>query len=228
LLGLNGLLSMGVRWFDRVASVSIERESTFLQPPQIIGWVAHKQNPTATHQHPKTCWILCFNPTYRNIKLKYGINTVEILKLLEGIMLYKIDYSFTGKMISIGNLYIGRTSFFERIANIDNINITYNLFGRVLTINNQNCSYKGWLSSLVSVGTTQVVRDRSKILAVGDIKILYGDWGRIQSIGDLQVRYGNFGRIAEIITIGDRDLTNHQKIALTVILLEIQEAENSP
>jgi hypothetical protein len=148
-------------------------------------------------------------------------------------MIYKIDYSLMGWMQSVGHISIGRNSS-DQIESFGTIYVTYNLFGRVLTIDGRECVYKGWLSSLLSIGDIPISREKpiwwggqSKMLAIGDLKLGYGKWNRIQSIGNLQIGYGKFGRMTEIITVSDRDLTHLQQIALTLILIEKAGAETA-
>jgi hypothetical protein len=148
-------------------------------------------------------------------------------------MIYKIDYSLMGWMQSIGNISIGRNSS-AQIESFGTIYATYNLLGRVLTIDGRECAYKGWFSPLLSIGDIPISLEKpiwwggqSKRLAVGNLKLGYGKWNRIESIGNLQIRYGKFGRMTEIITAGDRDLTHLQQIALTLILIEKAGAETA-
>jgi hypothetical protein len=139
-----------------------------------------------------------------------------------------------GWMQSIGNISIGRNSSCK-LESIGTIYITYNLFGRVLTIDGRECSYSGWFSSILSIGDIPVSWEQSKwwgsgskLIAVGDLKLGYGKKNRIQSIGNLQISYGKFGRMTELITGGDRDMITHlQQIALTLILLEKEGAETA-
>jgi hypothetical protein len=148
-------------------------------------------------------------------------------------MIYKIDYSLMGWMQSIGDISIGRNSS-HKLESVGTIYITYNLFGRVLTIDGRECGYSGWFSPILSVGDIPVSWEKSKwwgsgskMLAVGDLKLGYDKRSRIQSIGNLQISYGKFGRMTEIVTAGDRDITHLQQIALTLILLEKEGTETA-
>jgi hypothetical protein len=141
-------------------------------------------------------------------------------------MIYKIDYSLMGMMQSVGHLSIRRNSSYQ-IESFGTIYVTYNLLGRISTIDGRECGYRGWFSPLLSIGDIPISLEKprwwggeSKRLAVGNLKLGYGKWQRIESIGNLQISYGKFGRMTEIITAGDRDLTHLQQIALTVILIE--------
>jgi hypothetical protein len=142
-------------------------------------------------------------------------------------MIHKIDHKLLGGIDSIGILQVRRTSFVERIAAIDNIDITYNLFGQVLTIDSQECVYqrRWWvLSSLISVGHRQIKRDGFKISEIGNMPVVYKR-DKPQSIGDMRMSYGKLGRMIELTTTGDRELTHEQKISLTIVLLEFEEQQ---
>jgi hypothetical protein len=141
-------------------------------------------------------------------------------------MIYKIDYSLMGTMQSVGHISIRRGKSYD-IESFGTISVTYNLLGRVSTIDGRECGYKGWFSPLLSIGDIPISLKKpiwwggeSKRLAVGNLKLGYGKWNRIESIGNLQIGYGKFGRMTEIITVSDRDLTHLQQIALTLILIE--------
>jgi hypothetical protein len=141
-------------------------------------------------------------------------------------MIYKIDYSLMGQMQSVGHLSIGRNGSYQ-IESFGTIFVTYNLLGRISTIDGRECGYKGWFSPLLSIGDIPISLKKpmwwggeSKRLAVGNLKLGYGKWNRIESIGNMQISYGKFGRMTEIIIASDRDLTHLQQIALTLILIE--------
>lgn len=144
-------------------------------------------------------------------------------------MLYQFNYDLFGKLLSIGDLEIRYTNILSSISDVGDIGITYDLLHRIVTIDGQNCTYKGWLSLLSSVGNIEIARSWGQIKSIGDLNVCCSRSGRLQSIGNLKVSYGNFGKMTEINTVGDSNLTHQQKIALTVILLEIQEnLRNSP
>jgi hypothetical protein len=151
-------------------------------------------------------------------------------------MIYKIDYSLMGTMQSVGHLSIRRGKSYE-IESFGTISVTYsdNMLGRrVLTIDGRECGYKGWFSPLLSIGDIPISLKKprwwggeSKRLAVGNLNLGHGRWNRIESIGDLKIVYGTFGRMTEIITSGNREITHLQQIALTLILIEKAGAQTA-
>lgn len=148
-------------------------------------------------------------------------------------MIHKIDYTFMGTMQSIGILPIRRSSGL-RIDSIGSIDITYNIFGRVLTIDSRECTYNGWFSPMISIGEISIHREKykwwssiSKVFLVENLKVGYDHKHRVSSIGDLQIKYGRFGRMIEIITTTNYELTRQEQIVLAVVIIETEKVENT-
>jgi hypothetical protein len=144
-------------------------------------------------------------------------------------MSYSVSHNFLGHITAIGDLNIQSGGFIPRILAVGDIEITYNIFGRVLSIDGHPCTYRAWYSSCISaVGTMKIKRDRmGKVLAIGNMPLAYKGWfGNFISIGDVQITYKGLGKMAEVITSGG-DLTRQQKIALTVMLIEKYQSETA-
>jgi hypothetical protein len=145
-------------------------------------------------------------------------------------MLYPVTHNFVGQITAIGNLNIHYGGFVQRIQAVGDIEVTYNIFGRILSIDGQPCAYRAWYSSCISaVGTMEIKRDKmGKVLAIGDMPLAYKGWfGNFISIGDVQIIYKGLGKMAEVITTSGGDLTRQQKIALTVMLIEKYQSETA-
>jgi hypothetical protein len=144
-------------------------------------------------------------------------------------MSYSVSHNFLSHITAIGDLNIQSGGFIPRILAVGDIEITYNIFGRVLSIDGHPCTYRAWYSSCISaVGTMKIKRDRmGKVLAIGNMPLAYKGWfGNFISIGDVQITYKGLGKMAEVITSGG-DLTRQQKIALTVMLIEKYQSETA-
>jgi hypothetical protein len=144
-------------------------------------------------------------------------------------MSYSVSHNFLGHITAIGNLNIQYGGFIPRILAVGDIEITYNIFGRILSIGGQPCTYRAWYSSCMSaVGTMEINRNKlGKVLAIGNMPLAYKGWfGNFISIGDVQITYKGLGKMAEVIT-SSGDLTRQQKIALTVMLVEKYQSETA-
>jgi hypothetical protein len=145
-------------------------------------------------------------------------------------MFYPVTHNFVGQITAIGNLNIHYGGFVQRIQAVGDIEVTYNIFGRILSIDGHPCTYKAWYSSCISaVGTIEIKRDKmGKVLAIGNMPLAYKGWfGNFISIGNVQIIYKGLGKMAEVITTSGGDLTRQQKIALTVMLIEKYQSETA-
>jgi hypothetical protein len=144
-------------------------------------------------------------------------------------MSYSVSHNFLGHITAIGDLNIQYGGFIPRILAVGDIEIAYNIFGRVLSIGGHPCTYRAWYSSYMSaVGTMEIKRNKmGKVLALGNMPLAYKGWfGNFISIGDVQITYKGLGKMAEVVTSGG-DLTQQQKIALTVMLVEKYQSETA-
>jgi hypothetical protein len=68
-----------------------------------------------------------------------------------------------------------------------------------------------------------------RVVQIGDMPVNYSFWGRVTSIGDMDIHYGTFGRIVKVgrsrasALIND-SLSHGQVAALVAILIQEQES----
>jgi hypothetical protein len=127
-------------------------------------------------------------------------------------MLFRVSYGFWGRALAIDNLdvHYGR---FGRIVQVGEMPVNYNFWGRITAIGDINIHYGRF----------------GRIVQVGEMPVNYNVWGHVTAIGDMDIHYGRFGRIVEIgcsrasALINGR-LSHGQVAALVAILVQAEES----
>jgi hypothetical protein len=85
-------------------------------------------------------------------------------------MSYSVSHNFLGHITAISDLNIQYGGFIPRILAVGDMEIAYNIFGRVLLIDGHPCTYRAWYSSCMSaVGKMEIKRNKMS----GNVPLAY-------------------------------------------------------